>query len=631
MLHEKTENIFAIPGFTGNEKSVSHIDALNAKAYEIRNSDTDTSLELANKALQFSREINYTRGQGFACNNIAFGNIVTSNYETALNYLSDSMEVFTELKDDEGQAATCYNYGIIFIRFGDFNKSLDFHNKSLLARERLGDKMGIANSLFQIAFIHNQFKEYDEAIKLVTRSLEIYRELKDNTGIAAQLMIMGMCYSDKGENEKALEYLNESIELRKNISDQRGHGSILYVTGNHYLKNKDFEKAKQYLIEGLRVAVYERDKVAQIRLYHSLGKLYFALEDYAQTREHLNIGIAIANENKINSLLPDLFEIMTDVSEKEGKFQEAFFNYKKHNEYKTIVFNSETANRMKHASILKKMEAANMEAEINRLKNVELKKAYEEIESKNREITDSITYAKRLQEAILPPESFIKKHLPESFILYYPKDIVAGDFYWMETVNDIVFIAAADCTGHGVPGAMVSVICSNALSRSVKEFQNSDPGKILDKVRELVMETFEKSEGEVNDGMDISLLAIDKKKKEIKWAGANNPLWHIEKNELVETKSNKQPIGKYINPKPFSTTTLKIEKENFLYLFTDGYADQFGGPNGKKFKYKQLNDLILSNFHLPMEKQKDILAQTILDWKGNLEQVDDILIIGLRF
>jgi serine phosphatase RsbU (regulator of sigma subunit) len=631
MLRETTEADLISPRTGEVEKSIAHIDELNTKAYAIRNSDTDNSLKLAEEALRLSTETGYNRGKGVAFNNLAFVSIVTSDYEAGLKYLGEAMQVFMALKDDEGQAATCYNYGVIFIRFGDFNKSLDFHNQSLAAREKLGDKMGIANSLFQIAFIHHQFKEYDEAIKLVTRSLAIYRELKDNTGIAAQLMIMGMCYSDMGENEKALDYLNESIELRKSISDQRGYGSALYVTGNHYLKNGDYKKAEKNLAEGLRVAAFERDKVAQIRLYHSLAKLHLQLNEFNQTRELLSIAISVANENKINALLPDLFEVMSLVAEKEGKFEEAFLNYKKHHEYKTLVFNTEASSRMKHASILKKMEAASMEAEINRLKNVELKKAYEEIELKNKEITDSITYAKRLQDAILPPEKLVKSYLPDSFILYQPKDIVAGDFYWMETIDDLVFIAAADCTGHGVPGAMVSLVCSNALNRTVKEFGISDPGKILDKVCELVMETFEKSEGDVNDGMDISLLVIDRNSKELKWAGANNPLWYIQNGELKELKADKQPIGNYIEAKPFSTKCLALEEKMELFLFTDGYADQFGGPLGKKFKYKQLSNLLLQHSAFPVEEQKNILAKTISDWKGALEQVDDILVIGIRF
>lgn len=262
--------------------------------------------------------------------------------------------------------------------------------------------------------------------------------------------------------------------------------------------------------------------------------------------------------------------------------------------------------------------------------NKELQEQKHLIEEKNKEITDSITYAKRLQEAILPPESFLQMHLPGYFVLYQPKDIVAGDFYWAEKINDLFFIAAADSTGHGVPGAMVSVVCSNALNRSVKEFNITDTGKLLDKTRELVIETFEKSTSEVKDGMDISLLCIDNKNKKIFWSGANNPLWYISNNELKEIKANKQPIGKSDHVTVFTTHEMDYTPGTTFYLFTDGIADQFGGPKGKKFKYKQLNEVLLKNSTLPLEKQKQGIANVFNEWKGDLEQVDDVCLIAIR-
>ncbi len=252
------------------------------------------------------------------------------------------------------------------------------------------------------------------------------------------------------------------------------------------------------------------------------------------------------------------------------------------------------------------------------------------VEEKQKEIVDSISYAKRLQEAILPSQEFVNKHLAQNFIYYQPKDIVAGDFYWAEKVNDLFFIAAADSTGHGVPGAMVSVVCSNALNRAIKEFKLTETGKILDKTRDLVIETFEKSASEVKDGMDISLLCIDIKNKNIFWSGANNPLWYIQADELKEIKADKQPIGKTDYSKPFTTHQIEYKEDTSFYLFTDGFADQFGGPNGKKFKYKQFSDLLIKNNNLSQSQQADIINKSFLDWKGDLEQVDDVCVIGIK-
>jgi serine phosphatase RsbU (regulator of sigma subunit) len=252
------------------------------------------------------------------------------------------------------------------------------------------------------------------------------------------------------------------------------------------------------------------------------------------------------------------------------------------------------------------------------------------IEEKQKEIIDSINYAKSLQEAILPPMALWKSQLPDSFVLYKPKDIVAGDFYWMEKSQGLLFFAVADCTGHGVPGAMVSVVCSNALNRSILEFRLSDPGEILDKTRELVISTFEKSEKQVRDGMDISLCALNTQTRRLQWAGANNPLWVIHEQTLRRIAPDKQPVGEYIDELPFTTHSIQLEAGDLLYLFSDGYADQFGGPKGKKFKYKQLEELISRISGQEMAEQARILNSTFEDWKGSLGQVDDVCIIGIR-
>lgn len=254
----------------------------------------------------------------------------------------------------------------------------------------------------------------------------------------------------------------------------------------------------------------------------------------------------------------------------------------------------------------------------------------EAITLKNREITASITYAQRIQNAILPSESIIKECLPKSFILYKPKDIVAGDFYWVERVGDIVLFAAADSTGHGVPGAMVSVVCKNALSRSVREFGLSEPARILDKAREIIILEFEKSEDEVKDGMDISLCALNVKRNELQWAGANNPLLIIRNSQILETKPDKQPVGEFIGRKPFTNHIILLEDGDHIYIFSDGYSDQFGGQSGKKYKYKAFKQLLLENHLKPIEEQKKALDRTIESWKGHHEQVDDMCVIGVK-
>ena len=281
-----------------------------------------------------------------------------------------------------------------------------------------------------------------------------------------------------------------------------------------------------------------------------------------------------------------------------------------------------------------------------------IKQQKELLEEKQKEILDSIEYALRIQTAILPPQKIVKQYLENSFIVYKPKDIVAGDFYWMETVNDLVLFAACDCTGHGVPGAMVSVVCHNALNRAVREFGLTEPAKILDKTAEIVIENFSKSEEDIKDGMDISLvsLKLDSSKSKvthIEWAGANNPLWIVRKTndttdaelsnfklsnfELIETKADKQPIGMNEYSKPFTNHTFTLNSGDTIYLFTDGFADQFGGETGeKKLTKKRFKELILSIQDKSMQEQGIALDKFITEYRKEVEQIDDILVMGVR-
>ncbi|HXC03498.1 MAG TPA: two-component regulator propeller domain-containing protein, partial [Bacteroidia bacterium] len=249
-----------------------------------------------------------------------------------------------------------------------------------------------------------------------------------------------------------------------------------------------------------------------------------------------------------------------------------------------------------------------------------------ELSESNKNIKDSIVYAKRIQNAILPSAKIVSAHLPQSFVLYKPKDIVAGDFYWLEAVDDLVLFAACDCTGHGVPGAMVSVVCNNALYRAVHELGLRDPGQILTQTAELVIDYFAKSEEEINDGMDISFCCYQPSTRVLTWAGANNPLWLIRKGELTEIKGDKHPIAHSYIRHTFNMHRFELAPGDRIYIFSDGYADQFGGENKKKLTKKRFRELILSLQELPVVNQKAALDKYIVEFRNEIEQTDDILV-----
>ncbi len=275
-------------------------------------------------------------------------------------------------------------------------------------------------------------------------------------------------------------------------------------------------------------------------------------------------------------------------------------------------------------------------AEVVRQKE-EIEKQSEQIAELYEQVKDSILYAKRIQEAILPSKDEINDALKQSMVLFRPKDIVSGDFYWFSDKGDLAIIAAADCTGHGVPGALMSMIGSSLLNEIVNEKGITEPAEILMSLKHGVINALNKQSAnsgeQTKDGMDIAILAIPRKGNKIQYAGANNPLWLIREGEIVETRADRQPVGFFgdnLNT-PYTNHEIEVEPNDMVYIFSDGYADQFGGPRGKKFKYSQFKKLLTTITDKPMQEQRDILNTRIEEWMGEEEQIDDILVVGVKF
>jgi serine phosphatase RsbU (regulator of sigma subunit) len=450
--------------------------------------------------------------------------------------------------------------------------------------------------------------------------------------MAYSLSNIGNIY-DLMKSPKGLSYHQRSLKLREDIGDKKGQAfGLVNVSESHFL-NGNINEALDYAKRGYELANkmgfpdnIQKSSYILSKIYKSQSKYPLALEFYEQS---VLMKDSIKNEesNRASYKLQTKYEF-----EKQQAVKDA-----EHNKQMEII-----AERGKKQKVITYSIALGSLLLLiffvfiyNRLQITKRQKSIIEeqkqlVEEKQKEILDSINYAKRIQAAILPSDRVIKQFLPESFVFYKPKDIVAGDFYWLEHKHDKVLFAAADCTGHGVPGAMVSVVCNNALNRSVREFGLTEPSKILDKTKEIVIQEFEKSDADVKDGMDIALCALQE--NTLYYSGANNPLWIIREGSgiIEEVKSTKQPVGKVDNTKPFENHTVELKKGDSIYIFTDGYQDQFGGEKGKKFKAAKLKELLLNNREKSMEEQLVTLNQTFDKWKGSLEQVDDVCVIGVR-
>lgn len=595
------------------------------------------------------------------------------DFDKAINYYSRSLKIREEIGDKKGIAATLNNFGIVYQDQGDNAKAIEYYSRSLKTNEEIGDRKGEANNLSNIGRIYRDLKDLSKAIDYQFRSLKIRETIGDKRGMAIAYSNIGSIYSDEGNTEKSMEYFNRYLKISEEIGDKNNIALALANIGLVYKNQKDDTKALDYYSRSLKMFEEIGKKKWEAVSLTNIGEIYNQKGETEKAIGFYKKALAIAQEAGLVSATKDASRslaasfkitgnykdalrmhelyinmrdsILSENSQKEIIKQEIKYTYDKQKAIDAKEYEKQkevSDEREQKQKVISYATAGSLllvlvftffvfnRLRFTRKQNKIIEEQKNQVEEKQKEILASITYAKRLQEAILPPEHYVKTHLPESFILYKPKDIVAGDFYWMERRGKNLFIAAADCTGHGVPGAMVSVVCSNALNRAVLEFSITDPGEILDKTRELVLETFSRSDEDVKDGMDISLATINTNTKEIKWSGANNPLWYISKGILTEIKANKQSIGKTDNPLPFTTHCLQLNKGDLFYLFTDGYADQFGGPLGKKFKYKALKEMLLQNSLLSNSEQKEKLESSFQTWMGPLEQIDDVCLIGVK-
>ncbi len=520
-------------------------------------------------------------------------------------------------------------------------------------------------------------------IDYVKQAISLQREINDYEKLSGSLNVLGGLYEKIGDpsctedkvickqksREMALALYQESLKMREEIGDQKGLAQSYQTMAMYYYGIGDVHKALSFGEKSFTIGKILgfpeliRDAADILRkLYEDQKNPTKALEMYStfiQMRDSLN------NENTKKANLKKQFEYEYQIQSSQDSVANVTKMREEQLKHQQAITQQRTYTYGGFIGLALMLLVAGLSFKAYRDKqkaNVVItdqkilaEKQNRLLEEKQKEILDSIAYAKRLQEAILPPQELVNKYLPENFILYKPKDIVAGDFYWFEHIDGSLYIAAADSTGHGVPGALVSVVCSNALNRAVNEFGLRIPGEILNKTRDLVLETFSRSDKEVKDGMDISLAKIteqvqkgipgrlvipkgqtlsdvldNQRKFKVEWAGANNPLWYYQNNAIHEITAHKQPIGKTEQPTPFPTHTLELLKGDILYLFTDGYADQFCGLKGKKFKYKQMEEILLENSGATVSQQKEILDLSFNVWKGDLEQIDDVCIIGVR-
>lgn len=613
-------------------------------------SDPDKAVEFAVEGIELSENLHYSFGVATCLHELGIIRYYQGNYNKSLEEYLKALSILEKLQektnDDKMQIAVAdnhHNIAKVYWRQRYYNKALESFNKALEIYKSINYKRGIAGCYNNMAGVFDSQGDYEKTLFYLKEFLKMAEESGSKERIATGINNIGLTYNRKGDYAEALNHLMKALKIREEINDIKGLAYSYTDIGNVYLDIKNPLKSLYFLNRGLEFAnkanVPERIKES----YESLAQAYADLKDYGKAYQY---------QNKLLVLKDSLFnaESSKQIAEMTAKYE----NDKKQKEIELLATDRklQIAELERQTLISRSLSGGgalvlllaivairgyNHKKRVNKeldFKNQNISHAYAVIEEKNKDITDSIRYAKRIQEAILPADKTIKKLLPDSFILYKPKDIVSGDFYRLEEKNGKILFAAVDCTGHGVPGAFMSIVGNNLLNQAINEHHKTSPSEILDEVNKGLSEVLKQKEEEatVKDGMDLALCSLDIEKKTLEFAGANNPLWIIRNKALIEIKGDKFPVGIFVGEKlnKFHEHKINLQKNDSIYIFTDGYADQFGGEKGKKFKYSKLKELLLSISGEPMEKQKEILDETFETWRGNLEQVDDVCVIGLR-
>lgn len=640
------------------------------------------ALDYYNHSLKVRQEIGDNDGIAIALNNIGYTYRVLGNIPKALESYSQSLKIYEKNKNYQGIAEAYNNLSSLYIYVGDTSKSVELHKKSLELYKKVNDKHGIATTLLWFGFISKNQGKYNEALDYFNQSLDIQIEINDIYGKASTYNNIGIIYQYLKNDKLSLEYFDKSLKLREEIGDKQGMSFTLTNIASINFKNNQIEKALNDVLKAYKISK-EIGYIDNIeRAAGLLKQIYARKGDYKKAFDFYKEEIVMRDS------------VLNKENFRKAQKQQAQYDYEKKAAIDSIAHAKEM--KIKNLEINKEKAIADRQRIIiwfiisglifvigflfvlfrmfiqkkkaNQLlskQNIEIKAQKEEISTQRDEIrtqrdiviqqkehiehihhklTDSINYAKKIQDAVLPSSDSYRAILEEHFILYMPKDIVSGDFYWGTKLNDWLIVAVADCTGHGVPGGFMSMLGISFLNEIVAKKEIIKTDEILNEMRKEIISALQQKNmlSEQKDGMDIAIVAINKTTNICQYSGANNPLYIVKSKkvkgessennepELLEIKPDKMPVAIHPIMNNFTYNELRIEKGDILYLFSDGYADQFGGKSGKKFMYKKFKELLITVSQKPANEQQQVLENNINEWIGNSEQTDDITVVGIK-
>ena len=650
-------------------------------------SDTDSAIYLTQQYLEFSQNAGNKSHEAYAFNTLGVAQYFQGNISNAITFYNKSYAIRASINDLKGLSSSLNNLGNAYFQIGDYDNAMSSHLKNLKISEHLDLQNMVGSALSGIASIFNEQGDLDQALSYYKKSLRIQEEIGNKRNYANTLVSIGSISIEKDSVQKALKSFNESIIIYEEIGDLAGQATSLNSLGHLFIQNGEKQKALDFFNKSLNISENIGHKGLSIRNYRGISLVYEVKENYNTAIKYGNTAFDLSleiDEVEVKVISAEalwrLYKI-TGNHKKSLEMHEAFIFYRDsmlneqnqkaviQQEFKYKFEKKQVKINAQHQVQLLKQETEALSKQkqqkiilavvisglilltlfvgfiINRLRITKLQKneifeQKSEIESQkeiveyaHKEISDSINYAERIQCSFLATKELLDENLNEHFVFFKPKEAVSGDFYWAEKLSNGTFaMVNADSTGHGVPGAIMSILNISSIEKAVKEGSTA-PHEIFNKTRRFIIDRLKKdgsSEGG-KDGMDASIICFDFENNKFTYTAAQNPIWIIRDGQLTEIKPEKMPIGKHNNDHiPFIGGEFEMQKGDQVYTLTDGFQDQFGGPKGKKFMVKKMREYVLSISHLSLEEQHQKIKEAFTNWKGNIEQVDDVCVIGVK-
>ncbi|MDP2388358.1 MAG: tetratricopeptide repeat protein [Bacteroidota bacterium] len=585
----------------GDKKGIANsYDNIGTVYYKQGNNTQALKMQL--EALKIREEINDEYAIAISYNNLGLLNLQLENYGAAIKNFNSAIQINKKMKDDFALSMNYNNLGNVYDKQMDLSEALKMHSSALKLRESMGDRSGVASSLHNIGIVYDKQQSYADAFKVLSQALAIREEIEDKPGVAISYAALSTVYKHLKQFKQAEEYALKALKLSKEVGSVEYEENANYALSEVYsLTGKDKEALKYfkaYIVNHDTLINEENTKKnVQAQMEYEFNKKEVATKAEQEKKDALVVEEKRKQRIITTSVTIGLILVLLLAG---------------------VILRSLRQNQKKNKIITEQKEL------VERQKHI--------VEEKHKEITDSINYAERIQRSFLATKELLDENLKNYFILFKPKDVVSGDFYWAEMLSNGNFIlATADSTGHGVPGAIMSLLNITSLEKAIEHY--TDPAEILGHTRQTIIKRL-KRDGSAEggkDGMDCSLMTFDFQNKKLQIAVAHNPVWIVRENDFIEIKADKMPVGKHDRDKePFTSHTIDLISGDVIYTLTDGFPDQFGGPKGKKFMSKNLKELLAKNSVLPMHEQKELLEKIFRDWVANIEQVDDVTLIGIR-